>query len=731
MMQAAPPMPAVSVPRIQAMPAPQPLSAQDDFEAIYEAEEQARREREQKEQARARADALGTTLMAEFSEAEKARALFEQRWLDDLMQYRGQYGDNVQTRLKESSGSRVFYRMTTVKVNTTVSRLMDLLFPARSKNWSLAATPDPLLPREIVMEAIAPELEAKTAEAMQGIMGELQAQNVIPDQLAVQKLQAQAQQEAMQSIDLDRVKRAIATERAEKMQTVIDDQLKESPAGAANRPSWQQNCKQVIHSACLYGMGVLKGPLVEEREIKRVQPDENGQMREQATEKRLAPHHEAVSLWNVYPDPGALKPSELRFVWQMHLKTDKELWDLSAFPGFDGAAIAAHIKDNADGDASMTTWETMLLTLNEDNVGRDLKKRFRVYERWGYLTGQELRDAGNAVSDEDLPKVFPANVWVLGNRVIKAMVNPMEGVDIPYFFYPYQIDETAFWPEGIATAIRFPQTAINAAVRATQDNAVLSSGPIIGVNMQALADGEDPTSIQARRVLLFSRSGMNLNQAFQAVTVPSCISENLTLIKFWQEAADEMSTPRFNAGDGRVSGAGETASGLSMLMGASNILLKDHVKDFDDHVTGPFIRSMYRWNMLFNPREDIKGDYEVSATGSQSLIAKEVRAQQIPGVMNMLQNPGFARYIKDDELLKVALEQTDLPADRLLRTDEEADEFQQQQMLMQATAQAEAMSQALVAELQKQGATPEQIQQQLMLLLAQQQAQAIPQGGMQ
>ncbi|MEG2005766.1 MAG: hypothetical protein RR014_07005, partial [Bilophila sp.] len=162
----------------------------------------------------------------------------------------------------------------------------------------------------------------------------------------------------------------------------------------------------------------------------------------------------------------------------------------------------------------------------------------------------------------------------------------------------------------------------------------------------------------------------------------------------------------------------------------SNILLKDHVKDFDDTVTAPFIRAMYRWNMMWNQREDIKGDYEVSATGSQSLIAKEVRAQQIPGVMAMLQNPEFSTYIKQSELVKVSLEQTDLPSERLLRTDDEAKEYQQQQMHMQTQAQAEATTQALVAELQKQGATPEQIQQKMLLLLAQQHAlqQATPTG---
>lgn len=310
----------------------------DDFDTVFSEQDAARLEAEQREQAQTRLFALGHSLMSEFSDAEKARVLFELRWIDDLMQYRGQYPEDVRVRLKHSTASQVFYRMTT-KVDTMVARLMDLLFPARSKNWNITATPDPMIPEAVIMEAVRPELEAKTAASMQETMQGLQAQGIVPDELAVQKLQAQAQQQVLFEVDMNAVRRKIATERAKAMETVIDDQLKEAPAGGSNggmnRPSWQQNCKSVIHSASLYGMGVLKEPLVEKRSTARMAPvageDGSTAWEAQNAETSLAPYHEAVSLWNVYPDPGALTPRELRFVWQVHLKTDKEVWDLSTF----------------------------------------------------------------------------------------------------------------------------------------------------------------------------------------------------------------------------------------------------------------------------------------------------------------------------------------------------------------------------------------------------------------
>ena len=198
---------------------------------------------------------------------------------------------------------------------------------------------------------------------------------------------------------------------------------------------------------------------------------------------------------------------------------------------------------------------------------------------------------------EDRTKVYPNNVWILGDRLNRAFVNPLDGIDIPYFFYQFQQDESSFWPEGIASALRAPQAGINSAVRAMQDDADASSEPIYAINTAYLDEDDDPTEMQANRIFLLNKPNADVRQLFQAVSVPSCIEHNLSLSSFWQQGADEVSTPRFNAGDGDIKGAGQTASGLSMLMGAANILLKDYIKDFDDCIVAPFIRALFRWNM--------------------------------------------------------------------------------------------------------------------------------------
>lgn len=665
---------------------------------------------------------LASRLMSEFKEAENARQLFNLRWIEDLRQYKGQYSRDTLRRIKQNKRSGVYYRLTTSKVNIMVARLMDLLFPQRSKNWNIDPTPNPELPEDVLMQELAPQIQEAAMPIFEAKMQELASRNVIPDSLAIMKLNAAAAEEAFAGIDKGPAIIRIAEERAQAMERTIDDQLKDAWSNGQIRKGWSQHCRTVVQSACLYGMGVLKGPLVERVMEKRFLPNRSAggetQWSEQEHSEALRPYYESVSIWDVFPDPVAIVPEQLRYVWQTHVYTDKDLKELSNFPGFNTEEIRAYMQSNPDGDASLEQWEQQVREVNSDNNGvHTLRNRYRLYERWGHLNGQDLADMG--VDVEDKSTVYASTVWILGDRVIKAAINPLEGVYIPYYWYPYMEDETAFWPEGVASLLRDAQAGINASVRAMQDNAAASSGPIYGINMQALSHGEDPRDMQANRLFLFDKAGVNLQNAFQAVTVPSCIEHNMLLSKFWQEAGDEISTPRFNSGDGRISGAGQTASGLSMLMGASNILLKDHVKLFDDNVCAPFIRAMFRWNMQWNPDESIKGDFNVVASGSQSLIAKEVRAQQIPGVMAMLATPAFAARIKTDQLLEVALEQTDLPAERLLRTNEEAEEYERKQMESAAMAQAQANMAVVMQELEKSGATPEQVQQQLVAMLAQ------------
>jgi sulfur transfer complex TusBCD TusB component (DsrH family) len=110
---------------------------------------------------------------------------------------------------------------------------------------------------------------------------------------------------------------------------------------------------------------------------------------------------------------------------------------------------------------------------------------------------------------------------------------------------------------------------------------------------------------------------------------------------------------------------------MSMLIGASNITLKDQVQFFDDGVTKKFIKSMYFWNMEFNGKESIKGDFNIVARGTKSLIAKEVKMEQINQFLALTNNDIDNQYIKRDVLLRELAEVFDLDRLGFIRSEAE------------------------------------------------------------
>ncbi|BDQ36309.1 hypothetical protein SYK_06690 [Pseudodesulfovibrio nedwellii] len=648
---------------------------------------------EESKQEKANVDALGSFLRAEFDEVANQRLLYEERWLRDLRQVKGVYDPEILAAM-DPKRSKVNLRVTKTKVDGTKARAMDILFQANGeKNWGISSTPEPVVHPKMIQEKAA----------------ELIEQGVSPD-----------------DIDEDAILRDIAKKNAENMTRVMSDQLVESPGS----PSYRRVCNDLLGNAFKFGTGCMKGPLVKKRVRDRYTIDEaTGQWTLARHEDAgLLPAYEFVSIWNTYPDISVTDPKKMRFVWQDHLMMPNELMDLALMPNFSERTIRQYILDHPQGDAEIKKYETDLRVMGElETSSPDLSGRFRVYERWGYVQGHQLVMAGVEIEPERAGESFPANVWMVGNRVIKAVISPIEGVEIPYHFFFYDKDESSFYGNGIPTVMRDCQMGINASVRMTLDNAAIASGPQIGVNVRALADGVDPTDVHGWKVWPF-KSGVDVRSAFNVFELPSHTPELMSITKMFSEFSDELTSPRFMQGDNAaVRGAGDTASGLSMLMGAASIPLKDIVKDFDDNITKPFIKALYHWNMKFNPREDIKGDFDIVARGSSALIAKEIQAQRMTQAVALTDNPRFQGRVKDDELLEEIFKSMDLDPE-ILRDDREYEDWQQKQMTMQATAEATANVQAIVGEMEKRGLDPQAaLTQMLGGAIQQQQQTAAPQ----
>lgn len=660
------------------------------------------------------ASSLGQRLLADFREREQARWPYEQRWLKDLRQVKGIYEPEVYAQLSRDERSRAFLRLTRSKAYTILARLMDLLFPANGdKNWEIEPTELPDIPDYLAQQA---------AQIVQGEIAQM----------------AQADPEAMQGFDQDARLWQVAKELAKQASTLMGEEMEDQLSDG--RQKYRATIRKVVRSALWYGSGFLKGPMVDSKTIKRwgqaPQVDEaSGQtfqawgIQEQQVDR---PYFDAPSIWNVYPDMSVAELHDGTGIFERHVVTRHELsMVIAKQPRFDSAKIREYVAAIPDGDYESKDFEDALLNLADERESEGYtapkgKRRYELIEYWGFVSGAELAESGIETGEDAMADEYRANVWMLGPVVVKAVLHPFDGIDLPYYAFYFDKDESSVFGEGVPSTMRDIQSLFNAAIRAAADNAAMASGPVGECNIDLLEPGEIDTADQIRPRRIFLRKGRGADAQFPAYrffTIPSNVSEFMAFAQFIQEYGDETTNiPRFLQGESNgVKGAGKTASGLSMLMGAANISLSDLVKGFDDGITIPFITALYQWNMQFNPREDIKGDMLVKARGSTALMAKEQRTQAINNVLMASNNQTDVPYIKRGDLWRDLVVAMDLPADRA-RTDDEVQELQAQQQapieqaLQQVVAQVQQLAQGQQMQEQAMAQAVGQISQQMQAL---------------
>lgn len=627
--------------------------------------------------------AIGVRLLQEFGQAENDRRLTELRWLMDLRQFRGQYDPEVLAKIGPNR-SRAFVRKTRVKVNTVDSRIIDLLFPSNTeKNFTVEPTPK---------ATIAPEQEQAIRAALTKLGG-----GQAPDPQTLQK--------AVQDV---------AAEAAKSMAMTIEDQLVEA--------GYKDVAAKVIHSGNLYGTGILKAPLVEKK-IRTRFVHENGKW-VMKSEEYIAPFVDFVPLWRWYPDMAATNLEDCRYAFERHLMSKAAMLKLAERKSFNRQKVLDYVKSNPSGQVRLRYYDTELRIIGERQaINMTQAGQYEVLERWGWMDAADLESVGVKVPQERIHEAFFTNVWLLPNgEVIKAVIQPLNGVTWPYHLYYFDKDETNIFGEGLSAVMRDDQTMLNAAVRMILDNSALTAGPQLEVNMSLLARGERAEEMFPFKIWPRSGTGEDARSpAVRVIEIPNNVAQLQGIAAMFENNADEVTAiPRYLYGDNPQGGAAGTMGGLSMLMGAASIVIKNLISQYDEGVTKKFIQSLYRWNMQFNTDNSIKGDFDVKARGVASLVAKELRAKQLDEFSQLAANPLDAPYIKRDALLRQRAEAHEL-TDIVKSTEEvEAEmndpESQMQQQIEKATQQLQLKS--MEAQLAKLMADVERIRADAMRVKA-------------
>ena len=637
-----------------------------------------------------RIEPLVAEINYKFKAASDKRQDDEDRWLQAYHNYRGKYYKNIQFTEREKS--RVFVKVTKTKVLAAYGQIIDVLFGTGKFPLIIQETK---VPEGIAEYAhLNPMKEKMGDENMQptpGIEGNMDytpgeqmaepnmglgfpgdGNNLAPGAtfssvqdnflggLRQKYEEAELSEGPAKLPEFPQIKPAQIAAR--QLNKLIEDQLDESNANIILR--------NAIFESCLLGTGIIKGPFTFNKTLHRYNLSGNGNAREYAPEFVKVPRIEFCSVWDFYPDPNARSMEECEYVIHRHRLNRNQFRDLINRPFFSKEKIEECLE--MGGNYTKQSWETDLDL--ENNTYGDIEKfRYEVLEYWGTIDALTAREYGleidSAIEDNQDIQV---NVWTVRGKVIRIVENPFKPFRIPYQAFNYEKNPYQFFGIGVPENMDDAQSIMNGHARMAIDNLALAGNLVFDIDESALVNNQ---SMEVFPGKIFKRQAGVPGQAIYGIKFPNTAPENMQMFDKFRQLADESTgIPSYSHGQTGVQSMTRTASGMSMLMGAASLNIKTVIKNIDDSLIKPLGESMFQWNMQFYEGElPIIGDFEIKATGSSSLMRKEVRSQRLTMFLQTIQNPQIAPFVRISEVIKELAYSLDLDPDEILNSKDEAE----------------------------------------------------------
>ena len=615
---------------------------------------------------------LAGLIQDRFTSAELARDADEGRWMTAYHNYRGLYPKNV--KFRESEKSRVFVKVTKTKVLAAFGQLVDVIFGGNKFPIGVSETKVP--------EGISEIAHLDTNNPVPGIETSMGEEDTLENPYDVGyegdgktlkpgatygtgKFEGHLDKQAKDSLtegasanpQIPEIKPA--QKAARRMEKLIHDQIEESNGSSEIR--------NALFESALFGTGIVKGPFNFNKTLNRWENNEDGERTYNPLQVRV-PRIEFVSIWDFFPDPNATSMNECEYVIHRHKLNRSQFRSLSKLPYFDKDQIRACLEMGPSYEEKDYEYE-----LKDDNRMSDMgSAKYEVLEYWGIMDAEYAREVGMELGEDvDNLDEVQINAWISNGKVLRAVVNPFTPHRLPYHSFSYEKNPYSFFGIGVAENMDDSQKIMNGHARMAIDNLALSGSLVFDVDETALVGGQ---SMEIYPGKVFRRQAGVPGTAINGLKFPNTSTENMMMFDKFRQLADEQTgIPSYSHGQTGVQSMTRTASGMSMLLGAASLNIKTVIKNLDDFLLRPLGEAYFQWNMQFlESKLGVEGDLEVKATGTASLMQKEVRSQRLTTFLQSIQNPAIAPFVKVNKLIGELAYSLDLDPDEILNDPEEA-----------------------------------------------------------
>lgn len=533
--------------------------------------------------------------------AKDAKSPVELEMLEDLRQREGVYSPSKLQSIREQGGSEIYMMLTNTKCRTAEGWFRDMLFPAGERPFYNKSTPIPELPGDVKDRIV------------QMVMGEA-AQMIQSGALISEREVFERARDVGMQIK-ERLKQQ-AEHAAKMMEDKIDDVLIDG--------LWYEAMEDMLSDLVALPAGIIKGPVIRRKQKLQWQQDPYTGKWQPMASGELTPMFYSPSPMDIYPAPDSKGPED-GYLFELIPIRRGALFGMIGVPGYNEEQIRACLRDYSKGYRISMPIDQQRREL-ENNPLFDLapEKTLDVLEFHASVPGSLLIEWGMDSSRVPDPEAeYEITAWKIGRYVVRCVLNEDPMKRRPYMICHFDKIKGSFWGRGLPRIIRDLQDMCNAAARALSNNMGLSSGPIMEVETDRLADGTDLTTVFPWMQIQTKSSKTTPAPAIRFHDIPSNAQELLAVYTYFSGLADQYSGIQLHdQGVNQRSGAAGTASGLAMLMNASGRQIKAIFASIDRVIVGSVERVHFHV-MLNDPDESIKGDAQLEARGTSALVAKE------------------------------------------------------------------------------------------------------------
>lgn len=416
------------------------------------------------------------------------------------------------------------------------------------------------------------------------------------------------------------------------IETKIKDQMKEG--------KWEKALSEFIDDFCIFPTAFIKGPIITVRKkLKWV----NG-VAVPVTDYVML--NKRISPLDCYPSPEAASVMDGNFIEHLRMSR-KEVASLLDAEGYKQEALR-RVLERDEGKGYPSGMDT---NIEDEKASEEMREDtyranvnvFHGMHFFGTAPVKHLRDWGMedpALDDLDPEAEVDIEAILIGTEIIKCVINDDPLGRRPYYSASYQKRPGSIWGTAPPFLMRDIQKMCNACARALSNNMGLSSGPIMELNVDRLADGQEIEQLRPRDVVQTTSDPVGgSGRAIQFFTIPSVAQELLAVYKEYEVKADDVTMiPRYAYGNERTGGAAQTASGLSMLLESASKGIKDAIRHIDEGVIVPRVEMEF-YTLMLKGKLQFNGDINVIARGSQSLTLAGAEQMRRNEFLQVTANP--------------------------------------------------------------------------------------------